>query len=377
MSRWRKSAVVFFYTILTLVAGAHEISNIFIKLDRDGDSGWRGSIHFDAGYALPAMREDKAARQPKRDWLLKQSPEQWRELREGAEAYLRECLAFRKKGDESGLVWRVEFPDFNQATPDFPRMLDGGAYFRVLIKGEVPTGVLELAVNDGDRPSFTVSVAGVDELSVVLPGSQLDLMRKMKRSDDEAIEMSKESWWSRAEGFFKLGYIHVLPLGLDHVLFILALFFLSAKWRPLLSQSLMFTLAHTVTLALAIGGVVYVSPRWVEPLIALSLVCVAVENLWTKKTGPRRLASVFLFGLVHGLGFAGALSESLQGQTDWLMPLIAMNIGVEMAQVSILLTCLVVFTWFADKNWYELLRRSASVIICLIGMWWFVSRLIN
>ena len=71
MSRWGKSIVVFFCTILTMVAGAHEISNIFIELDKDGDFGWRGKIHFDAGYALPAMRGDKAARQPKRNWLLK------------------------------------------------------------------------------------------------------------------------------------------------------------------------------------------------------------------------------------------------------------------------------------------------------------------
>jgi hypothetical protein len=138
-------------------------------------------------------------------------------------------------------------------------------------------------------------------------------------------------------------------------------------------------LAHSVTLALAVTGVVTFPASVVEPLVALSIACVAFENLFAKKMGGRRLCLVFSFGLIHGLGFAGALSGSLHAssQREWMMPLVSVNIGVEVAQLSILLVLFLLFVWFVEKPWYERFRRAASVAIGLAGLWWFLERIIS
>ena len=115
--------------------------------------------------------------------------------------------------------------------------------------------------------------------------------------------------FTEAWSYLWLGFTHILPQGYDHMLFVLGLFLFAPQWRPLLLQVTAFTLAHTLTLGLAVFGVVSVSPRIVEPLIALSIVWVGVENLRQRELGWTRTAVVFGFGLLHGLGFAGALTE--------------------------------------------------------------------
>jgi hypothetical protein len=102
-----------------------------------------------------------------------------------------------------------------------------------------------------------------------------------------------------------LGYTHILPKGLDHILFVLGLFLLSARFKPLLMQVTAFTIAHSITLGLSMYGIVSLPSRIVEPLIALSIAYVAIENVLTRELKPWRIALVFMFGLLHGLGFAG------------------------------------------------------------------------
>ena len=118
----------------------------------------------------------------------------------------------------------------------------------------------------------------------------------------------RPSRWTRLWQYLTLGYRHILPEGLDHILFVLGLFLLRAELRPVLVQVTTFTVAHSLTLALSLYGVVSLPARVVEPLIALSIVYVAVENLRTRTLTPWRVALVFLFGLLHGLGFAGVLT---------------------------------------------------------------------
>ena len=108
--------------------------------------------------------------------------------------------------------------------------------------------------------------------------------------------------------YLALGYTHILPKGLDHILFVLGLFLLNTRLRPILLQVTTFTLAHSLTLGMTMYGIVSLPPRIVEPLIALSIAYVAIENLVSQQLRPWRLALVFLFGLLHGMGFAGVLS---------------------------------------------------------------------
>ena len=145
-------------------------------------------------------------------------------------------------------------------------------------------------------------------------------------------------------------------------------------WRPLLHQSLAFTVAHSVTLALSLVGVVGFSGKWVEALIALSIVYVAVENLRAKdgqKVGWRRLFLVFGFGLLHGLGFGSMLRSYLPNE-NLLWPIVGFNVGVELGQLAVLAVCFLLFAWFA-KN-FRWIRIIGSTLICLIGTFWVFER---
>ena len=185
-----------------------------------------------------------------------------------------------------------------------------------------------------------------------------------------------ETAWDVFSRFIVQGFEHIIPKGLDHIVFVLGLFFFSLKMRPLLTQVTAFTLAHTVTLALAALGIVTISASIVEPLIAASIVFVAVENILRPQLGVWRTAVVFFFGLLHGLGFASVLGELGGGQANFIARLIGFNIGVEIGQLAVILAAfLLVGIWFGKKDWYRArIAIPASLIIAAIGAYWFVER---
>ena len=129
--------------------------------------------------------------------------------------------------------------------------------------------------------------------------------------------------------YFALGFTHILPKGLDHILFVAGLFLLSTKWRSVLLQVSTFTVAHSITLALTIYGVVSLPARVVEPMIALSIAYVAIENMFISDVKSWRVALVFSFGLLHGMGFAGVLHDLGLPRADFLTALVTFNLGVE------------------------------------------------
>lgn len=177
--------------------------------------------------------------------------------------------------------------------------------------------------------------------------------------------------------YIEVGFLHILPKGFDHVLFIIGLFLLNPAWRPLLVQVTMFTVAHSVTLALGILGLVHVPGQIVEPLIAASIAFIAVENLFTRKLHRWRTVIVFMFGLLHGLGFAGALREYAATDEQFLLSLIGLNIGVELGQITVVLICYaLVGFWFGHRQWYHpRIVVPASLFIALISGYWFFERL--
>ncbi|MCF6302319.1 MAG: HupE/UreJ family protein [Devosiaceae bacterium] len=189
---------------------------------------------------------------------------------------------------------------------------------------------------------------------------------------------------SRARGFLdtvtnyiRVGYIHIVPRGIDHILFVVGLFLLSTRLHPLLWQITAFTVAHTISLALGILGLVVVSPAIVEPLIALSIVYVSVENIFTQKLTRWRPFVVFAFGLLHGLGFAGVLSEIGLPDNQFAVGLISFNIGVELGQLSVIAVCfLLVGFWFSKTSWYhKFIVIPASLAIGAVAIWWFIERM--
>lgn len=173
-----------------------------------------------------------------------------------------------------------------------------------------------------------------------------------------------------------IGFEHIIPKGLDHILFVIGLFLLAPKLKPILWQVSMFTVAHTATLALGITGVIALPPSIVEPLIALSITVVCVENLFGSRFSTVRLVMVFGFGLLHGLGFAGVLSEIGLVSGRFASSLVAFNIGVELGQLTVVLMCFaLVGWWFGKKPWYrQRVSIPASLMVGFVGLYWFLQR---
>jgi hypothetical protein len=165
------------------------------------------------------------------------------------------------------------------------------------------------------------------------------------------------------------GFDHIIPKGLDHILFVIGLFLFSAQLRPLVTQVTMFTLAHTITLVMGALGVVHLPGNIVEPLIAASIVLIAVENIFTAKLTLWRPFVIFAFGLLHGLGFASVLSDFGLPSGLFVPALIAFNIGVEIGQLTVIAICfLTVGIWFRKKDWYhKVIVIPVSVTITLIA----------
>ena len=249
---------------------------------------------------------------------------------------------------------------------DFPRTSI------LTLTGELPAG--STAISFGwDRKFGTIVLRqnGVDEgYTGYLTGGQ-------SSPDIPVTGGAQQSGWQTFFSYIPVGFDHILPKGLDHILFVLGLFFLSTHLRPLLWQVTAFTLAHTVTLALGAMGWVTVPASIVEPLIAASITYVAIENVFTSGLSRWRPIVIFGFGLLHGLGFASVLGEFGIPDDQFVPALIAFNIGVEFGQLTVIsLAFLAVGMWFRNKPWYRSrISIPASLIIATIGAYWFVERI--
>lgn len=182
--------------------------------------------------------------------------------------------------------------------------------------------------------------------------------------------------WQVVALYLQLGFTHIVPKGLDHILFVLGIYLLTLEKRSILLQVTAFTIAHSITLALTIYGLVSLSPRVVEPLIALSIVCVAVENLFVRRFHLWRLGLVFAFGLLHGMGFAGVLRDLGIPRSQFIPALVSFNLGVEAGQLTVIAAAFVlVGYWFGQRPWYRSrITLPASACIALIGLYWTVQR---
>lgn len=197
--------------------------------------------------------------------------------------------------------------------------------------------------------------------------------------------------WQAFANYIPVGFDHILPKGLDHILFVLGLFFLSTRIGPLIWQVSAFTLAHTVTLALGALGLVNVPGSIVEPLIAASIVYVAVENIFSRGLTPWRPVVIFGFGLLHGLGFASVLGDFGLPEAQFVPALIGFNVGVELGQLTVIAMAALAL-WLGCRaaglarltgveelvSEYPVMFRAWSVtgslIIAGIAVYWVIER---
>lgn len=177
--------------------------------------------------------------------------------------------------------------------------------------------------------------------------------------------------------YFQLGFEHIVPLGIDHILFVLCLFLLSKNLKTLIWQATAFTVAHSITLAIAALKLITVSSHIIEPIIALSIVFVAIENIAITQLKTSRIIIVFAFGLVHGLGFASALTNLGLPQNQFFTSLLSFNVGVELGQLTVIfIAWFLIGKWFSNKEWYrKRIIIPSSIVIAGIGMYWTIQRL--
>lgn len=176
--------------------------------------------------------------------------------------------------------------------------------------------------------------------------------------------------------YTKLGFSHIIPQGFDHILFIIALCLLNTKIKPMLWQATAFTVAHSITLALSMKNIFVLPSPIVEPIIALSIVFVAVENIFISQLKTWRIILVFLFGLIHGMGFASSLNEIGLPNGKFLTSILSFNVGVELGQMAMIAAAFFTLIFpFKNKPWYrKRIVYGLSACIALVAAYWVVER---
>lgn len=370
MPRLRFGILAFLLCAVPLVADAHPLSftDTTVTLQADGTFQVDMVCDLDAlALGLPQDTDDAQLVAT----LRALSPREFSELTERLRRLFVRRVRVRFDGDPA--PFDVSFPDHltSRATESrIPTVLG----LTARLSGVVPPGATEVEFF-ASRSFSDVHLTIVDMVREIRVRS---VMERGARSDPVALTGEAASGRGQVGWqYLRLGFVHIVPDGADHILFILGLFLFSVRLRPLVWQVTAFTLAHAITLALGAFAVVSLSPRIVEPLIALSIVWIAVENMATTRLKLWRTGVVFVFGLLHGLGFAGVLAELGLPDEERVLALGMFNAGIEVGQLAIIALALGTLGWFRNRTWYR--RRLVvplSALIGLVGVVWTVERLL-
>jgi hypothetical protein len=176
--------------------------------------------------------------------------------------------------------------------------------------------------------------------------------------------------------YLQLGVLHIIPQGFDHILFVVSLCLLNTRIKTILWQASAFTVAHSITLALSMKSIIIAPSAVVEPIISLSILFVAAENILLTGLKPWRIGIVFLFGLIHGMGFASSLNEIGLPRNQFYTSILSFNAGVEIGQIAVITaTFLLLVIPMGRKPWYK--RRVVYPLSALIGCiaaFWTIQR---
>jgi len=176
--------------------------------------------------------------------------------------------------------------------------------------------------------------------------------------------------------YLKMGITHIIPDGFDHILFVISLCLLSNRMKTIFWQASAFTVAHSITLALSMKNIIVAPGQLVEPVISLSIVFAAVENILLSELKPWRVLIVFFFGIVHGMGFASALNEVGLPRNNFFTSILAFNLGVEAGQIIVILLVFgfLVAPFGKRINFKRQFVYPLSIIIALIASYWTIER---
>jgi hydrogenase/urease accessory protein HupE len=277
--------------------------------------------------------------------------------------------------------------DYRIATPDGPCHLDRGSRAEleggdgVVVSGmwSCPKPVEALRARVGFLEVFAMGHVHLAKISFA--GEQVS--QRVVEADSPTFDVERRiGFWVAARRFLQLGIEHIFT-GYDHIAFLLGLLLLGGTFRELVKVVTAFTAAHSITLALATLDVVRLPPRVVEPLIAASIVYVALENLWALRSPAARSQAVrhrwvltFAFGLVHGFGFAGVLAALHLPRSGIAAALVTFNVGVEVGQICIVALALPLLLKLRRARGFDPGGvRAASACVGALGFFWLVQRL--
>jgi hypothetical protein len=365
LSRFSGAALLILAAFFPDAAFAHTFARTVTRLHIDAARNFDVTLRLDLdALALgvdPTIEPEQAARA-----LLDMSEADFKAAQDGLSNMLSRRLRVRVDGKP--VLYRISFPDF-RPRPERIGVEVFGLVAR--LEGRIPEGGREVEffasrAFPAIELSFVDEGTGRNEFHICLPGEECP-----------PIKLAAGAPEARLLDFVVIGFKHIVPLGVDHILFVLALFLGSRDPKTLLIQTGLFTFAHSATLALSTFGVLSLSPRIVEPLIALSIGVVGFENFVRPAGVSRaRAAVVFFFGLLHGLGFAGILAETSLVEGQRLAALLLFNLGVELGQVAVLAAAFVLSLPFKDPNVYQkFVQRPLSLVLGVIGLVWAGIRL--
>lgn len=363
--------------VLATGAAAHDLRFTETLLVLKSDGTFQADVRLDLdalALGVPSQADDEVVLADR----LKAFDEAERNVRGDRLATMLE-RRIRVRFDDQPVPFTVVFPERGLTPGPFRPDDVGVSYFGLVarLEGRIPDGA--------ERVTFRASRAFPPVLLTVLDQQGLRGLRTPLElgAPSPAFALGVEgeggtSGTTRAAiawRYVMLGITHIVPHGLDHVLFVLGLFLLGSRVGPLLWQITAFTLAHTVTLALATFGVVHLPAAVVEPLIALSIAYVAIENLLTDRLRRGRLLLVIAFGLLHGLGFAGVLAELGLPPGERVLGLVSFNVGVELGQLAVVAAAFLLVGWWRGRPAYRrFVVVPASLAIAACGLYWAVTR---
>jgi hydrogenase/urease accessory protein HupE len=288
-----------------------------------------------------------------------------------------EKMVLEKKEDKNFITYHLTFPAF--AAGDTLSLNDGlyvndpATNYVNLISFEF-AGTTGQAILQGKERTWTILLTEAQEEQpqdgiTTQPDESSEQQNQSEAAPAE--ETSNSGWFS----FFKLGMLHILT-GYDHLLFLLALLLRKQTFKQYAAIITSFTIAHSITISLAVLGVITLPSRFVESVIAFSIVYVAVENIFRKEI-RHRWGLTFLFGLIHGLGFANILKEMNIPKSDLALALVNFNIGIEVVQLALVLLVLPLLTYMFKLQSSKLIIRIGSIIVAALGAFWLIERIFS
>lgn len=360
--------------LLSGTAQAHPAQFTTLQVKVEADGRFNVSLNIDIlsfGLGEPSLKTSNEELESLLDGPRTNLAER---LADAGEHFRHEVVVRTDAGNAAVTSWTL--PDLQAVDTVLARNLQP----RILVPGEIDfSGTLPAGAHTFSIRLPYVLGDTVQMLELPDGNSHVEPVSAGRYSSEVPIALQSPGIRDRLIAFGRyvvVGFHHIIPEGQDHILFVLGLFLFSARFKPLLWQVSAFTVAHSITLGLALYGVVRLPSSITEPLIAASIVFVAVENIFTWETKPWRYAVVFCFGLIHGLGFASAFANVGLPRQDFLIGLVGFNFGVECGQLAVILGAFLAVGWFRRRPWYRrMIVIPASSVIALIALFWTVQRI--